>query len=261
MVLIYDQIGRSIEINKPIQRIVSVVPSLTELLYDLGLGDKIVGQTKFCIHPKAEFKSASKIGGTKSIQIEKLKSLNPDFVLANKEENTQEQIEEIATFCPVYVSDIKTIEDTLNLILDLGKILQAEEKANLIHTKIKHDFDSIPNGEPMRCIYAIWYNPWMFAGKDTFISHILSKVNLQNAVAENRYPSLTLEEIEEINPDVILLSSEPFPFKEKHIVELKDRFKNTKIKLVDGELFSWYGSRLLYTKEYLLQLRADFNEH
>ncbi len=261
MSIIYDQIGRSIEINKPIQRIVCVVPSLTELLYDLGLGSKIVGQTKFCLHPKSEFKNATKIGGTKTIQIDKVKNLKPDFVLANKEENTQDQIEEIASFCTVYVSDIKTIDDTLSLIIELGKILQVEEKAFQIHSVIKNDFESIPTMPPLRCVYAIWYNPWMFAGKDTFISHLLNTVNVQNVVSVNRYPSLSLEEIKELNPDIIFLSSEPYPFKEKHILELKEVFKSTKIKLVDGELLSWYGSRLMYSKEYLIQLRASIGNN
>lgn len=252
LIKVKDQLGREVEISFPPKRIVSVVPSQTELLFDLGLEDEIVGITWFCIHPKEKVKNKTKIGGTKNLKIDKIKLLNPDLIIANKEENEKAQIEELAKNFPVWISDISDFDDSLAMIRQIGEITGKEEKAAFIAEKIKTSFQHIPKAPPLKTLYFIWKDPYMTVGADTFINFMLDKIGLKNiCAAETRYPEISVEKIKELNPDLVLLSSEPYPFKEKHIEELKLLLPDAKILLVDGEMFSWYGSRLLKAPEYL----------
>ncbi|MCX6352390.1 MAG: helical backbone metal receptor [Bacteroidetes bacterium] len=263
MIEIKDQTGRIITLNSPAKRIVSVVPSQTELLFDLGLREEIIGVTWFCIHPKNLVKNVEKVGGTKKLDIEKIKLLNPEIIIANKEENTREQIEELEKYFPIYISDIVSLEDAYGMIKDVGVLVGKEAKSAKIITEIKvahSDFllrkksPSTPP-QPLKTLYLIWQNPYMSIGKETFISTMLSVAGFENVCAEkSRYPELTIEEIKDINPEVVLLSSEPFPFNEKHIEEWQKLLTQSKIILVDGEMFSWYGSRLRLAFEYLKSL-------
>lgn len=230
-------------------RIVSLVPSLTELLVDLNQKDKIVGITKFCVHPKELKKEKTIIGGTKNPNIEKIKSLQPDFILANDEENNLIDVEQLAQFCPVYVTSIKNISDNNQTIFALGELLHAKTEANHLVNQIENErirFHQIMANKPYKKgLYLIWKAPYMSIGHDTFIHAMLSEMKIDNVFGnQTRYPSFELKNFE-IKPDVILLSSEPYPFKQKDIDFFQKQFPNAKVLLVDGEYFSWYGSRVV----------------
>jgi len=251
-----DMTGHSIEISYPPRRIVSLVPSQTELLFDLGLGEEVVGITKFCVHPEEWFRTKTRIGGTKQLHIDKIKELQPDLIIANKEENTKEQIEELMKDFPVWISDIRNIEDALKMICEIGILVDKEEKANSIAIEIAEGFKSLQKAtEPKKVAYFIWRDPWMCAGGDTFISNMIEMIGWENILAnKKRYPEIRLEELAELRPEIILLSSEPYPFKDKHILEIKAMIPDAKTLLVDGEMFSWYGSRMLKAIPYLARL-------
>lgn len=251
---IVDQIHRSVKVDLPFgsERIISTVPSQTELLFDLGLGERIVGVTNYCVHPKSEISSKQKIGGTKSLDLEKIISLKPHLIIANKEENEKEQIDKLSNYFPVWISDIKTLEDALEMIISLGKITNTELRAEFIVDKIQQKFQSISSpSQSCDVLYLIWRKPWMAAGRDTFINDMLNRCGLKNVCKpDSRYPVLSNEDVINLNPSLILLSSEPYPFKERHINELNELIPNANILLVDGEMFSWYGSRLLKSPDY-----------
>lgn len=248
-----DQLRRTISISHPPQRIISLVPSQTELLVDLGLEDRIVGVTKFCIHPKDVRKQKTIVGGTKNYRMEVIESLQPDLVLGNKEENEQSGIEELMGEYPVWLSDIYTLEDSLEMIGSLGEMLVAQTKAKEIILKLKSDFAS---ALPKRgsAVYLIWNDPIMVIGSNTFINDMLNRAGFENLIQKPRYPQLIEKELMLLNPEYLLLSSEPFPFKEKHIQYFQSLLPKAKIRLVDGEMFSWYGSRLLKARSYFESL-------
>lgn len=254
--IISDMMGRDVAFNYPPKRIVSVVPSQTELLADLGLNDEVVGITKFCIHPESWFRSKERIGGTKKLDIEKIKALQPDLIIANKEENEQEQIEELAQHFPVWISDIHNLPQALQMIQVVGQLTGTDAKANELVDEIVNGITKLHTATTAkRVAYFIWYNPWMSVGHDTFISNVIHTIGWKNVLADkSRYPEITLEELKAYNPELVLLSSEPFPFKEKHIAEVKAALPDAEVKLVDGEMFSWYGSRLKEAVGYLQQL-------
>lgn len=243
-------------------KIISLVPSQTELLFDLGLRDEVVGITKFCVHPDGWFRSKARIGGTKNVHIEKIKQLSPDLILANKEENVKEQVEELAAYFNVHTTDVKTLNDALKMIVEVGELVNKKQEARLIASKIEINFQTFAlelNSKPetgnSSVLYLIWNNPFMSAGSDTFIHDMLTRCNYQNVCGNlQRYPEISSERITELKPAIIFLSSEPFPFKQKHIDELKAILPASKIMLVDGEFFSWYGSRLVNAPAYFEQL-------
>jgi ABC-type Fe3+-hydroxamate transport system substrate-binding protein len=257
-----DQIARTVELGRLPKRIVSVVPSQTELLHDLGLEEEVTGITKFCIHPQTWFRSKKRVGGTKQLHIDTIRGLQPDLILANKEENVKEQIEELAKDFPVWTSDISNLGEALQMIRSVGELVGKEEKANTIASDIETAFASIKhltaNLKPQtsnlkpRCCYLIWKEPYITVGGDTFINDMLLRCGLENAfAAEKRYPQVTHEQIREAGCGVVLLSSEPYPFRRKHVEELGGLLgDDVKILLADGELFSWYGSRLLQSPAY-----------
>ncbi|MEX0721415.1 MAG: helical backbone metal receptor [Balneolaceae bacterium] len=227
------------------QRIVSLVPSLTELLIDLGLKEQLVGRTRFCIHPEKEVQDIEIIGGTKNPNIEKILSLDPDFILANKEENQKEDIAELSMQVNVRVTDIATINEALIAIFELGNLFDKKEKAEKLIAETTSLIDQKPESQPLRTAYLIWKDPWMTIGNDTYIHDVLETYELENVYGEQkRYPKISLKELAVKNPDFILLSSEPYPFKEKHKAELRESFPSAKIELVNGQWFSWYGSRM-----------------
>ncbi len=240
-----DQLGRKVEVPNPLKRIISLVPSQTELLFYLGLANRVVGITKFCIHPGDWFKSKTKVGGTKNFHFDIIDQLKPDLIIGNKEENYQEGITKLESTYPVWMSDISSFEDALDMISRIGQLVDKEaESLNLIE-KIGISFRGLKPHPPLKVVYLIWKSPWMAAGKNTFIDSMLFKIGLENVLAENRYPTITESQLQQLQPDVVMLSSEPFPFKQAHIHELQSVLPNAKVILVDGELFSWYGSRML----------------
>lgn len=247
-----DQLGRQVEIPLHPSRIVSVVPSQTELLFDLGLDNKTVGVTWFCIHPKEKVKGKAKVGGTKNLKLDVIRELRPDLIIANKEENERKQIEALAKEFPVWVSDINSIEDSLVMITSLGELTDKAAEAKKISDAITEGFSNLPTAPPLKTIYLIWREPYMSIGRDTFIHHILEKCGLRNVLdSQSRYPELSIEQIKKLQPELVLLSSEPYPFKDKHIEELQNILPSARIMLVDGEIFSWYGSRLIQAADYL----------
>jgi ABC-type Fe3+-hydroxamate transport system substrate-binding protein len=251
--------GHRLTLQKPPQRIVSLVPSQTELLFYLGLGDRVVGVTKFCIHPKEQVKQVQKIGGTKNFHVDIIDQLQPDLIIGNKEENYQEGIEQLQQKYPVWMSDIYTLEDTFEMMLALGQVTATEAKAQKMVAELQCQFNSLkPAAKPISTAYFIWRNPYMGVGSHNFIDHLLTKSGFQNVLAHQaRYPEVSVEQLQKANPQLILLSSEPYPFQKKHIAEFKAVCPHAQIKVVDGELFSWYGSRLLQTVPYLQRLIHD----
>ncbi len=241
-----DQLGRTISISTPPKRIVSLVPSITEFIYDLGLSENIVGRTKFCIHPKEGLRAIPKVGGTKNVNFDRVAALKPDLIIANKEENDKSQIEQLSEHFPVWISDIANFSDAMEMIQRLGGLLRKKSVADKIVNDSIALLQKIKPTKSVRAAYLIWQKPYMTIGKDTYIHDMLKLTGYENIFGEQtRYPSFTLAELKERNPEIILLSSEPFPFKQKHIDELKLSFPNTPIQLVDGEAFSWYGTRFL----------------
>jgi ABC-type Fe3+-hydroxamate transport system substrate-binding protein len=241
------------------QRIVSLVPSQTELLHYLGLEIETIGITKFCVHPKEWFKTKTRVGGTKNVNIQTIKKLQPDLIIANKEENVKEQIEELAKDFTVLVTDVNTIADGLQMINDIGKITGKEKVSADLVTKIKNECSKIilPS-KKIPAAYLIWKDPYMTIGGDTFINDVLCKCGLQNIFqTKQRYPDVTVSQLQTANCQLLLLSSEPYPFKQKHIDELQQQLPNTKIILVDGEMFSWYGSRMLLMPDYINAIRLQ----
>lgn len=236
-----DQMGTQLNVPSS-KRIISLVPSISELLFALELGDRVVGITKFCIHPQQWFQLKPKIGSTKKVDIEKVKALKPDLIIGNKEENTIEDIDKLREIAPVWISDVNSIEDAYAMILELGKLVYKEEKANLIISKWEAYFkNNFNNGKGKRIIYFIWKNPLMVVGKETYINAFLEKVGYKNVITDTRYPFLN--ELTTLDPEEVLLSTEPYPFKEKDFQFFQKLFPNATIRLVDGELFSWYGVR------------------
>lgn len=236
--------------------IVSLVPSLTELLFDLGLGEQVSGRTRFCIHPKNQIEQVPIVGGTKNPRLDKIREIEPDLIIANKEENREEDVEELKRDFDVHVTDVANINEALFTIHDIGWKCGVEEKAKSMIQNIQERMEGVPDEKPMTAAYMIWRDPWMTVGSDTYIHSVMKHWKLENVFADKtRYPNTSLEEISYKKPDLIFLSSEPYPFKEKHITEVSKYCKKTSVILVNGEWFSWYGSRMLEAFKQLNVLR------
>lgn len=238
-------------------KVVSLVPSITEALFDLGLTEnEVIGRTKFCIHPSERVKRVPVIGGTKNINIEKIKALQPDLILANKEENVKEQVEALMNDFKVMVTNVENIEDNYYLLKTLGKLFNKEEKAQCFNLKIYDVLNAAKINCKIKVAYLIWKSPYMTIGSDTFIHKILGEIGFENIFKDqNRYPVIETEDLKEA--EIIMLSSEPFPFKEKHMEELKLFYPDKKIMIVDGEAFSWYGTHLAKCESYFKELIAE----
>ena len=260
-----DQLGREVAIPHPPQRIISTVPSQTELLFDLGLDDQIKGITKFCIRPIGKCREKLKIGGTKKLNLEKMAELRPDLILANKEENVESQIMELAGKFPVWISDVHDLDSALQMIASVGAITGRKTAALDLSAEIRRRFNllvapaaSVP---PVSVAYLVWKRPYMVAASGTFVDDIIQKAGWTNAFGDlRRYPEITPEMIHQRKPDSLLLSSEPFPFSEKHLPEFRRLLPGAVIQLVDGQMFSWYGSRLLQAPGYIMNLRRGIGD-
>ena len=250
-----DQMGRQVQIESPVNRIVSLVPSQTELLFYLGLDSRMVGITRFCIEPAEKTKAVTKVGGTKDFNLDLISDLSPDIIIGNKEENEQSTINVLAERFPVWMSDIETLPQALQMITAIGEIVDRREQAHRLVSHIESNFDKMPKPSSRSVAYFIWRRPWMAAGNSTFIHDLLSRIGLVNVFGNlERYPVLNEEMIQSQSPDYILLSSEPYPFKEKHLEEFGAMCPNSQVLLVDGQMFSWYGSRLEKAPEYFSSL-------
>jgi ABC-type Fe3+-hydroxamate transport system substrate-binding protein len=239
-----DQLGREVVLPEIPKRIICLVPSITELVSYFEMNDEVVGITKFCIYPSSWFQSKERVGGTKNIDIEKVKSLQPDLIIGNKEENTREDIEALMDIAPVWMSDVNSIEDSYDLISSLAEIFNKVDKGQKLIEDLKNYFlTHASEGAGKSVLYFIWHAPGFVVGKNTYIDSYMSAIGYQNCVTMDRYPEINA--LESLNPDVVFLSSEPFPFNDSHLAFYKDFFPNAIVKLVDGERFSWYGIRTL----------------
>ncbi|TCJ87582.1 ABC transporter substrate-binding protein [Cocleimonas flava] len=237
-------------------RIVSLVPSQTELLFDLGLYAEVVGITKFCTDPEDKVKNVKKVGGTKKFNFDVIAELKPDFIIGNKEENYEDGINQLKQDYPVWMSDIVTLDDALDMIRQIGVLVGAETKAKNMADTIHNDMSHLGKGLNKTAAYFIWQKPYMVAGSDTFIDEMMKCCGLQNIFAnQDRYPETEIDILQQQKPDVVMLSTEPYPFKESHVEALQKILPDSKVILVDAMYFSWYGSRLLGTADYLRSLK------
>jgi ABC-type Fe3+-hydroxamate transport system substrate-binding protein len=251
-----DARGRTVTLDAAPRRIVSLVPSQTELLADLGLDADVVGLTRFCVHPAGWKAAKAIVGGTKNVNVERVAALAPDLVLANLEENVRADVEALDAVSPVFVTDVATVDDALGMIRTVGALIRQSERAEALAAEIDRGFAALAARPPLRVCYLIWRDPWMTVGGDTFIHDVLRRASLANVFGERmRYPEITTREIAAAEPDVILLSSEPFPFGEAHVAEIERAVPGVPVRLVDGELFSWYGSRMRLMPPYVAGLR------
>ncbi len=256
-----DQMGFPVRLPESPSRIISLVPSQTELLHDLALTDQVVGITKFCIHP-GHWKSEKKIiGGTKNFNFERIDALQPDLIIGNKEENYPEGIDRLKEHYPVWMSDVNALGQAFQMISGIGEITNRKSLADTLVHSIHKGFSAFQKlQKPKRILYFIWKKPWMVAGANTFIDDILTRIGFQNAAAGfSRYPIVDENEIASLNPDCIFLSSEPYPFTTDHVKRVERQFPNTNVLMVDGEYFSWYGSRLQYAPRYFQKLIAELS--
>jgi ABC-type Fe3+-hydroxamate transport system substrate-binding protein len=263
-----DQAGRSIEIKSPPTKIISLVPSQTELLSDLDLDESVIGITKFCIHPDHWFRTKQRIGGTKNPSLQLIYQLQPDLIIGNKEENRKEDIEILAENFPVWLSDINNLADALQMIDQISRITATTTRGQEIITRIRNSFEKLASSklpyskiqnsfsnQKFKVCYLIWQDPYIAVGNNTFIHSMMQECGFENVFAnESRYPTVTAETITAKNCDFIFLSTEPYPFTEKHVVEIKSFFPRSVVMLVDGEMFSWYGSRLTRSARYFQTL-------
>lgn len=260
-----DQMGRTVVVPQRPSRIISLVPSQTELLFDLGLDETIIGRTRYCIHPAEGVAAKPSVGGTKKFRFDVIEQLQPNLIIGNKEENYKEGIGRLAASYPVWMSDIITLADALQMIRQVGRLVGKGEQAAALAAEIETRFAQLPRLQrPFRVGYFIWRKPYMVAGAQTFVDTMLAQCGMVNAFAgagDGRYPEVTPEQIHAARLDAILLSSEPFPFAEKHRQKFEAQFPDVPVYLVDGEMFSWYGSRLLLAAGYLHRLIATWSTH
>jgi len=251
MRIMKDALGRDVAYTYPPERIIALDPAITETLYHFGLDEQIVGRTRFCIHPKEKVKNALNIGGTKDIKMERIHELNPDLIIAEKEENTKEMVEELEKHYPVYVCEIQTVEDGIHLLEELGDLTGCVNKAKALHSKVDEAFSTLPQIDPLRVAYMIWKRPYMAVGRDTYINHTLEKMGFINPFAEydDRYPVVTEQDLQEASLDYIFLSSEPYPFRDKNHGEFQSFVPDVIPVNIDGQMF-WYGARMLKAADY-----------
>lgn len=244
------------------KRVISLCPSQTETLFSLGLGDRMVGRTRYCIHPASEVKNVQQVGGTKQVDLALVQALLPDLIIAEKEENPRELVEKLSSICPVFVTNVVDQGSALSMIGDLGSLAGVPEAAQQLNAEIQAAWNRIKALEgSLRVSYLIWKKPWMAVGGNTYINAVLKKVGLQNVFEQANacYPKVTLEELKENVPDIVLLSTEPYPFSQKHVEEVRKVLDGVQVLLTDGEMWSWYGSRMRLFPQYFESITAKIS--
>ncbi len=255
---IKDQIGRIIELQKKPRNIISLVPSITYTLSSFGLDKEVKGITRFCKYPEHWKKEKKIIGGTKNLKIDRIKEIAPDLIFANKEENTKEEIDELSRHFNVFVSDVKNAETNIQFIRQTSILLNKEEQAKELIDKIILEKNKLGNQIQGTVAYFIWKDPWMSIGSDTYIHSMLEEFGLKNIFfSKKRYPVVNLEKLKGNPPEYIFLSSEPYPFKENHKKELENIFPESKIVLVQGEAFTWFGTYQEESYRYFQKLKKE----
>lgn len=237
-----DARGRAVALEHPPQRIISLVPSTTETL--LALGAPVVGVTRFCVHPSDVVKDLPKVGGTKDVDPDRVAALQPDLIIGNCEENTREIFEALDPIAPTFAAFPRTVDQAMADLLDLGTLIgrsAADHHAEIDAQRGRHH-------APLRVAYLIWRDPWMAINDDTFIASMLREAGMHNVFAEHpdRFPMLSVDELREADPERILLSSEPFPFRARHAEELAEAtgLPRERFVAIDGEMVSWHGVRM-----------------
>lgn len=239
-----DQIGREVVFSIPPKRIVSLVPSQTEFLLDIGA--PVVGRTKFCVHPELLVKKIPIIGGTKKFLFERIYDLQPDIIIGNKEENYKEGIEILAKDFPVWLSDITSINKAYQMMIELGRICDLESSTSKTISECREKLEKVRSSRSGRVVYMIWKNPWMVAGRNTFINEMLHYLGYINCIAMDRYPEVSESQLVEFDPEIVMLSSEPYPFGNQDLDYVQKLLPDAQVMKVDGELYSWFGSRLRF---------------
>jgi ABC-type Fe3+-hydroxamate transport system substrate-binding protein len=249
-----DHLDRNVTLVDSPQRIVCLCPSLTETLFAIGAGDRVVGRTRYCIHPEAGVADVATVGGTKKVDVEAVAALEPDLVIAEKEENTQAEVDALGSRWPVFVTDVVDFSSALRAVEDLGELVGCARAASRLTERIRAKFDLIqPLSPPIRAAYFIWRHPTRTAGGETYINAVLGRCGFENVCAgiAGRYPEVTIESLLDLGVALVLLSSEPFPFDEGHAREMKGLLPGVEVITVDGEMFCWYGARMIRAAEYL----------
>ena len=240
------------------QRIISLVPSLTELLFDLGLDNEVIGVTDYCTLPAEKVRHRTRIGSPKQFNFMIIDNLKPDLLIGNKEENYPSGIARLQEKYPVWLSDITSLEDMLQAIIGIGRITNCDENADRINQEVCESLNNLPIFKELKSAYLIWNDPLMVAGGKTFINEMMKKSGFRNIFTEKpRYPVIDLAEL--ARADVILLSSEPFPFSQTDVLSFKQIFIQAKVEIVDAMMFSWYGSHILQSAKYFLKLRDQID--
>jgi ABC-type Fe3+-hydroxamate transport system substrate-binding protein len=237
-------------------RIVSLVPSITELLCDLDLSEQLVGRTGFCIHPWETVKEIPKVGGTKDLKFDRIRELEPTHVVVNVDENRKEDAEALAEFVPnVVVTHPLGPRDNLDLYRQMGREFDREAEAEALCGRFEAALSRVGERPPLEVLYLIWKDPWMTVSSDTYISQTLSLFGWHTvpAASEERYPEIDIDGLE---VDRVLLSSEPFHFKPQHVEEVAALVPGAQVSLIDGEMTSWYGSRAIAGLDYLAEFTA-----
>jgi len=249
--LIMDHLERSVEYSYPPKRIISLAPGITDTLYSLGLEKEIVGRTRYCIHPKIKVDQATPVGGTKDIHLDNIRALKPDLIFAEKEENTKEIVELLEKEFSVFVAEVDSVQTAYKMITDLGEVTNSKLEAEQLLFTIQSRFKDIPTFQGKRVAYVIWRKPYMVAGNNTYISSLLTLLGFENAFStyEGRYPIVTEEDFQLANLDYLFLATEPFPFKEKHVIKMSAFLADVKASILDGEMF-WYGPRMIEAATY-----------
>jgi ABC-type Fe3+-hydroxamate transport system substrate-binding protein len=261
MITSTDQTGRIVYSPRAPLRILSLVPSQTELLFYLGLEKRLAGITRFCVHPDPATHSLVKVGGTKKIHHDIIRQLNPDLIIANKEENSREDIESLIRDYPVWISDVQGFDSALDMIHSIGLITSTATKADQLIVEISREFEALEKfvlqsdlrRKKLKTAYLIWEKPLMVVGKDNFIHSMIETCGLINAFDDlPRYPVTSIEEVRARNCNLFILPSEPFPFTQKHVEQYERKLPGAKIVRADGEMFSWYGSRMKLAPSYFI---------
>lgn len=241
----------------PNARIVSLVPSITELLCDLGLAPQLVGRTGFCIHPAEVVRDIPKVGGTKDVNIEKIRKLAPSHLVVNIDENEKPTVDKLAQFVPnIVVTHPIEPRDNLALVRLMGGVFCAQERADAWCREFERELAQVQAGRPQRVLYCIWKDPWMTVSRDTYIARMLALIGWSiPEIGDVRYPSFQWSDALVRDVDQVLLSSEPYRFTKEHVDALELQIGRP-VQLVDGEMMSWYGSRALQGIRYLKGLAA-----
>lgn len=242
-----DARGVPVSLPAPPRRIVSLVPSTTETLFELGVGDRVVGVTRFCVHPRDALAGRVRVGGTKDLELDRLAALDPDLIVANAEENSREMFAAIEGRWPLWVAFPRSVDEAVADLCTLGALVGEPARGAALAGAVTAARHALPKAARWTYVYLIWRKPWFVASADTFITAMLAEVGGHNLISaeSGRYPELTLDALRALDADRVLLSSEPFPFAERHVEELVEAgFSREKLRLVDGEACSWHGARM-----------------